>query len=209
MIRLQPIKESFVFNQQFVISLESFSSSVNLSKFTRQNWWNQHPKEDLLSFLFNISTVSFICFFVRLSQIRKSIFGSISSISQTNGDIGRFRKSFWNKYAFNSLSLFNTLAPVFRAENANTHRHLCEFVGLDIEMQIKQNYHETLELLKEMLIYIFENIEKRYSNLISLVSQQYHVEPLVYKPALVLEYSQGLSLLREAGIEMGEFEDLR
>ncbi len=29
------------------------------------------------------------------------------------------------------------IGPVFRAENANTHRHLCEFTGLDIEMTIK------------------------------------------------------------------------
>jgi len=26
------------------------------------------------------------------------------------------------------------IGPVFRAENSNTNRHLCEFTGLDIEM---------------------------------------------------------------------------
>ncbi len=31
---------------------------------------------------------------------------------------------------------------VFRAENSNSHRHLCEFVGLDVEMAIFEHYHE-------------------------------------------------------------------
>ena len=38
-----------------------------------------------------------------------------------------------------SLSLF---AVVFRAEDSNTHRHLCEFVGLDLEMAFNEHYHE-------------------------------------------------------------------
>lgn len=34
------------------------------------------------------------------------------------------------------------IAPVFRAENSNTHRHLCEFTGLDMEMAFKEHYFE-------------------------------------------------------------------
>jgi aspartyl-tRNA synthetase len=29
------------------------------------------------------------------------------------------------------------IGPVFRAEDSNTNRHLCEFTGLDIEMTFK------------------------------------------------------------------------
>jgi len=29
--------------------------------------------------------------------------------------------------------------PVFRAENSFTHRHLCEFTGMDIEMVFKEH----------------------------------------------------------------------
>jgi len=32
------------------------------------------------------------------------------------------------------------IGPVFRAENSFTHRHLCEFVGLDFEMQISVRF---------------------------------------------------------------------
>jgi tRNA synthetases class II (D, K and N) len=34
------------------------------------------------------------------------------------------------------------IGPVFRAENSLTHRHMCEFTGLDFEMEIKEHYHE-------------------------------------------------------------------
>jgi aspartyl-tRNA synthetase len=34
------------------------------------------------------------------------------------------------------------VGPVFRAEDSFTHRHLCEFVGLDVEMEIRKHYSE-------------------------------------------------------------------
>ncbi|CAK0854600.1 unnamed protein product [Prorocentrum cordatum] len=34
------------------------------------------------------------------------------------------------------------VGPVFRAENSNTNRHLCEFTGLDLEMPIDWHYDE-------------------------------------------------------------------
>lgn len=34
------------------------------------------------------------------------------------------------------------IAPVFRAENSFTHRHMTEFMGLDIEMAFEEHYHE-------------------------------------------------------------------
>lgn len=37
------------------------------------------------------------------------------------------------------------VGPVFRAESSKTRRHLCEFIGLDIEMEIKSHYNEVLE----------------------------------------------------------------
>ena len=37
-----------------------------------------------------------------------------------------------------------TVGAVFRAEDSNTHRHLTEFVGLDMEMAFQHHYHEVL-----------------------------------------------------------------
>lgn len=38
------------------------------------------------------------------------------------------------------------IGPVFRAENSFTHRHMCEFTGLDLEMEIKEHYFEVCSL---------------------------------------------------------------
>jgi aspartyl-tRNA synthetase len=46
-----------------------------------------------------------------------------------------------------------TIGAVFRAEDSNTHRHLTEFVGLDLEMAFNFHYHEVIiyySLLFEM-----------------------------------------------------------
>ncbi|KRX07450.1 Nucleic acid-binding, OB-fold [Pseudocohnilembus persalinus] len=39
------------------------------------------------------------------------------------------------------------IGPVFRAEKSFTHRHMCEFTGLDMEMEIKENWHEALDMM--------------------------------------------------------------
>jgi len=48
------------------------------------------------------------------------------------------------------------IGPVFRAENSNTPRHLCEFTGLDFEMEIKESYHEVLDSIEETFAHMFE-----------------------------------------------------
>ncbi len=40
------------------------------------------------------------------------------------------------------------IGAVYRAENSNTHRHLTEFLGLDIEMAFNEHYHEVTKYLK-------------------------------------------------------------
>jgi aspartyl-tRNA synthetase len=39
------------------------------------------------------------------------------------------------------------IGPVFRAEDSNTNRHLCEFTGLDFEMAITEHYYEALMVI--------------------------------------------------------------
>ena len=46
------------------------------------------------------------------------------------------------------------IGPVFRAENSNTNRHLCEFTGLDMEMEFKDHYFEVLDLIGELMVYM-------------------------------------------------------
>ena len=54
------------------------------------------------------------------------------------------------------------IGPVFRAENSNTHRHLTEFTGLDLEMAIDSHYYEVLELLDDLLKFVFKSLLERF-----------------------------------------------
>lgn len=102
------------------------------------------------------------------------------------------------------------IGPVFRAENSNTHRHMTEFIGLDIEMQIREHYHECLEVIDGVLKRIFEEVVKgeKWTKDRELVKKLYPHEDLVWlKETLVLKYNDGVKLLREDGAEVGDYED--
>ena len=42
------------------------------------------------------------------------------------------------------------IGPVFRAEDSNTNRHLCEFTGLDFEMAIIEHYYEAMGVSEQL-----------------------------------------------------------
>ncbi|KAL1929515.1 hypothetical protein VTP01DRAFT_1653 [Rhizomucor pusillus] len=101
------------------------------------------------------------------------------------------------------------IGPVFRAEDSNTHRHMTEFVGLDMEMAIQEHYHEVVDVLDEMFVYIFTNLKERYNNEIETVKRQYPFADFEFLPkTLRLKYADAIQLLREAGVEIGDYEDL-
>jgi len=102
-----------------------------------------------------------------------------------------------------------TIGSVFRAEDSNTHRHLTEFVGLDMEMAFDSHYHEVVDAIGNLFTDIFRGLRDRYSNEIQTVKKQYPADEFTFlDPPLRLEYRTGVKMLREAGIEMGDEDDL-
>lgn len=102
-----------------------------------------------------------------------------------------------------------TVGAVFRAEDSNTHRHLTEFVGLDLEMSFKYHYHEVLDTIGNTFTEIFKGLRDQYAKEIAAVGNQYNVEPFKFlEPPLRLEYAQGVAMLRDVGIGMNDEEDL-
>jgi len=99
--------------------------------------------------------------------------------------------------------------PVFRAENSNTRRHLCEFTGFDLEMVIHEHYDEVLHVLSNLFIHIFDGLKSRCQNELERVREQHPFEDLQYlNPTLKLTYAEGCALLREAGVEQDDYDDL-
>ena len=101
------------------------------------------------------------------------------------------------------------VGPVFRAENSNTRRHLCEFTGLDLEMAITEHYDETLHVAHNMFKHIFNGLEERYSKELAVIRQQYHSEPVQFtdEPCIV-HWDDGMNMLKEAGEEVDVMDDL-
>jgi len=101
------------------------------------------------------------------------------------------------------------IGPVFRAENSNTHRHMTEFVGLDMEMMFKEHYHEVLDVLEEMYLYIFDGLNQRFHTEIEAVRRQFPFEDIKYtRPSTRFRWPQIVELLREAGESIGDFDDI-
>jgi len=101
------------------------------------------------------------------------------------------------------------IGPVFRAEKSDGPRHMTEFTGLDMEMQINEHYHEVLDVLGDLFVHIFKGIETRYPRELEAVRQQYPFRPFKYlEKTLRLEWPEAISLLRSAGATTGDLEDM-
>lgn len=101
------------------------------------------------------------------------------------------------------------IGSVFRAENSFTHRHMTEFIGLDLEMAFEEHYHEVLDVLDELFVHIFTGLETQFAADLEIVHRQYPFEKFEFLPkTLRLEYKDAVALLRENGVEMGDYDDL-
>ncbi|CDP04847.1 unnamed protein product [Coffea canephora] len=101
------------------------------------------------------------------------------------------------------------IGPVFRAEDSFTHRHLCEFVGLDVEMEIKEHYSEVMDVVDRLFVSMFDSINQNCKKELDAIGRQYPFEPLKYLPkTLRLTFEEGIQILKEAGVEVDPLGDL-
>jgi aspartyl-tRNA synthetase len=97
------------------------------------------------------------------------------------------------------------VGPVFRAENSNTRRHLCEFTGLDLEMAIHDHYEETLEVIHAMFKHIFNGLETRFSKELAIIREQYASEPVAFTDEpCILHWPEAMEILSEKGFDIGD-----
>ncbi|KAI9289528.1 hypothetical protein BC943DRAFT_271876 [Umbelopsis sp. AD052] len=101
------------------------------------------------------------------------------------------------------------IGPVFRAENSNTHRHMTEFVGLDMEMAFEEHYHEVMDVFDEMFVSIFTGLKELFNNELEAVKRQMPFEDFEFLPkSLRLNFAEGIAMLRAAGVEIGDYDDM-
>jgi aspartyl/asparaginyl-tRNA synthetase len=103
------------------------------------------------------------------------------------------------------------IGPVFRAENSNTARHLTEFTGLDLEMEFEENYHEVMGVLEDLMLFIFGELNARYRKETELVRGVYHIDDFKLPESgnvPRIPFKEGIAMLREAGEDVGDYDDL-
>ncbi|XP_074312381.1 aspartate--tRNA ligase 2, cytoplasmic-like [Silene latifolia] len=101
------------------------------------------------------------------------------------------------------------IGAVFRAEDSFTHRHLCEFTGLDAEMVIREHYSEVMDVVDNLFVALFDHLNKDCKEELEAVSRQYPFTPLKYlRGTLRLTFEEGVQMLKEAGTEVDPFGDL-
>ena len=102
------------------------------------------------------------------------------------------------------------VGDVFRAEDSNTHRHLCEFVGLDAEMEIMRHYFEVskfgrvlffiykhdngwtcffkqiCDIVDGLFVELFRHLNENWKTELEAINRQYPFEPVKVKYLLLL-----------------------
>lgn len=101
------------------------------------------------------------------------------------------------------------VGPVFRAENSDTNRHLTEFIGVDLEMVIDQSYMEVVHLVYQLLVDLFDALNKKYNREIAIIQSFFDVPALTIASELVVvPFPDAVALLKAHGKEQGALEDL-
>jgi aspartyl-tRNA synthetase len=92
------------------------------------------------------------------------------------------------------------IGPVFRAEKSTGPRHLCQFYGLDCEMEIVNDYLEVPIFLYKFLVYLFDNLQNKHQDLLNNV---HTFKPLIYPPnPIVLDYWDCIKMVEESGYQV-------
>lgn len=91
------------------------------------------------------------------------------------------------------------VAPVFRAEESFTTRHLTEFTGWDFELSYIDSHHDVMDAEEGMIVAGFEEVKKQFPELnIKVPSRPFPRVPIV----------ELKEILKERGAESGEDHDL-
>jgi len=104
-------------------------------------------------------------------------------------------------------------APVFRAENSNTSRHLTEYTSLDLEMEFENDYEDVMRFIRDLMFYILQGLQYRYQIQTERVRKVYKTEPFLLPKSTeavpILTFAEGVAMLKAAGTEIAELEDIK
>ncbi|CAO1947136.1 unnamed protein product [Urochloa humidicola] len=101
------------------------------------------------------------------------------------------------------------VGPVFRLEKSNCKMHVCKFIDLGAEMEIKEHYFEVCNIINDLFIELFKHLNVNCKKELETINQQYPFEPLKYRERiLMLQYDEGIQMLKEVGTKVKSMASL-
>ena len=203
---------------------ESFRSDVKFQNKLDHRWIDlRTPTNNIIFKIQSAITQYFKDFLLQNNFIEIHSPKLIGVASEGGAQV--FEVKYFNQQAFlaQSPQLYKQMAinadfdrvfevgPVFRAEKSFSTRHLCEFIGLDLEMTINPNqtYKEVQYMLWNLLTYIFDCLKQNYQQELEYIKEKTHFEyPDFPKDPLIINFKEVIRLLKEDGKNADELEDL-
>lgn len=104
------------------------------------------------------------------------------------------------------------IGPVFRAENTNTYRHLCEFVSFDMEFVIEpnQDHNDIIYLIWKILYEGFESLKSdKILADINYILEKTDNDAIIFpKEPIIIDYVDGVKMLNDIDIEQDALDDI-
>ncbi len=135
--------------------------------------------------------------------------------SATEGGAALFPLLYYNKEAFlaqspqlykeqlvTSFEKVFEIAPIFRAEQFNTLKHLSETISVDVE-EAYVNYKDSMKLLEGLICYVLKSVDKKSKSDLEILKYEIKVPKTPFKQ---YTYDEVLEILKseEVAIEWGE-----
>jgi nondiscriminating aspartyl-tRNA synthetase len=97
------------------------------------------------------------------------------------------------------------IGPVFRAENSNTTRHLCEYTSVDFEMAFIKDENDVMDVLEGMMKNVIKRLRAEHKEELSLLGID--LKDIDYSfPRISI--TEAYKILKDMGKELPEGEDL-
>ncbi|OAG31656.1 aspartyl-tRNA synthetase [Nematocida displodere] len=103
------------------------------------------------------------------------------------------------------------IGPCFRAENSNTGRHLTEFTGVDLEMELKDlSYIDLAKEIYQMLRYVILQVQEHRQEELRAIAAITGVDnqTVLTEDLVAIPFHEGIDLLRGAGRSCSYSEDI-
>ncbi|RVD92725.1 aspartyl-trna synthetase [Tubulinosema ratisbonensis] len=100
------------------------------------------------------------------------------------------------------------IGHVYRAEESNPNRYLSEFVGLDLEMEINSSYDEVIQLIYDLIHFIFKKIEEECKEELQFIKNYKEFDlPVLEDSPVIYTYEECVNFLKEENILVNPLED--